>query len=589
MKQKYLEPIAWVYKLYWQTSKLSVIWFGFKAIFDGLINIFITFCGAKFIASVGLIAVQKGGQEDALFWIFALLIATLSKQCLDPIGGFITERFYDQINITGNEQFFIKLYGFNQEQFDDQEFNTKIERARTGFFRLTRSVYTISTIASSIISLVGSIGALIIVSPFLGFIILITVVPFSIIEKKISARFEKVNREVEPYSRTSSRISWMLSDPIFMPEIRLMQSFKRLIKVWKENSQIVNEKTQVVYRLNAKVYAGLGVFNSVFDTAIIIYLLQLVIAGAIGFDKFIFLRGMLDQARGSVSGLSYSFKNAYDDLLALRNYSEIYNTLPAIPDGSVAVTAPMSIEFKNVSFSYPGSDNQVIDNVSFTLKAGEKLAIVGENGAGKTTLVKLIQRQYIPNSGQILINGTDIRNIDQKQYLKNICSLGQEVFIISYLSIKDNLTLSTGEKVSDEEIFQATDMADATKFIRKLDHGLNTILDPSFDNGTNLSGGQKQRLGIARTILRNSDLMILDEPTSAIDSKAEYLIFNNIFNHHADKTSLIISHRFSTVRRANKIIVLESGKITESGSHEELIAIDGTYKDMFDKQAEGYR
>ena len=132
-------------------------------------------------------------------------------------------------------------------------------------------------------------------------------------------------------------------------------------------------------------------------------------------------------------------------------------------------------------------------------------------------------------------------------------------------------------------------MVDATKFLKKLPIGLNSRLDPSFDNGTNLSGGQKQRLVIARTLIRNGDVMILDEPTSAIDAKAEYLIFNNIFNYPHERTTLIVSHRFSTIRRASKILVIENGQITESGSHEELLAIDGTYKEMFSKQAEGYK
>lgn len=589
MRQKYFEPIAWVYRLFWQTSKLSVVWFGFKAIFDGLIRIFITFAGAKLIASIGLVAIQKTSQEEAVFWLLAVLVSTVLMQCLNEIGSVITEKFYEQIGVTGNEQFYKKLHSLNQEQFDNQEFNTKVERARTGFFRLTRSVNTISTIVSSLIGVVGSIDAIIIVSPVLGLIILVTIIPFSLIEKKTSSRYEKLYREIEPYNRTGSRINWMLTDPIFMPEIRLMQSFDRLLKAWRYNSELVIEKSQKVYISTAKINIAMSFFSSVFDTAVVAYLIQLVITGVIGLDKFIFLKGMLDQARTSVNSLSYSFKSAYEDYLALRNYSEIYNTAPAIPDGKIAVSAPLSIEFKNVSFSYPGSNNKVIDDVSFVLNPGDKFAIVGENGAGKTTLVKLIQRQYVPSSGQILINGTDIRDISQKHYLKNICSLGQEVFIVSYLSIKDNLLLGADENVSDAKIYQATDMVDATKFIKKLDHQLDSILDPSFENGTNLSGGQKQRLGIARTILRNNDLMILDEPTSAIDSKAEYLIFNNIFKHHADKSTLIISHRFSTVRQANKIIVLESGKITESGSHEELIALGGTYKEMFDKQAEGYK
>jgi ATP-binding cassette subfamily B protein len=214
---------------------------------------------------------------------------------------------------------------------------------------------------------------------------------------------------------------------------------------------------------------------------------------------------------------------------------------------------------------------------------------VGENGAGKTTLIKLLLRQYLPTEGTITINGTDIRDIEQESYYTAISNLSQEFLIVQHLSIKDNLVMGLSQEPSDEEIYNTTDLVGATGFVHKLSQKLNTRLDTSFDGGTNLSGGQKQLLGVARALLRNGDVMILDEPTSAIDAKAEYIIFNNIYKSHDSKTIVIVSHRFSTVRKADKIIVMERGKITEYGTHEELLKKSGLYKEMFEAQAEGYR
>jgi ATP-binding cassette subfamily B protein len=198
-------------------------------------------------------------------------------------------------------------------------------------------------------------------------------------------------------------------------------------------------------------------------------------------------------------------------------------------------------------------------------------------------------RQYLPTQGRITVNGVELQDVEQQSYYEAISNLSQDFLMISHLTIRDNLLLGVERNVSDKEIETATAMVGADGFIAKLAHQYKQRLDPSFSDGTGFSGGQSQRLGVARSILRDGDLMILDEPTSAIDAKAEYMIFNNIYKNHGEKTTLIVSHRFSTVRKADKIIVMENGKITEYGSHQELLRHGGLYKEMFETQAEGYQ
>lgn len=589
MKQKYLKPFLWLIGLYWQTSKPSFIWVFCKAIFDGLINIFVVYLSAQLIASVSAVAFQKASPNSVYFWLFALLAAEIIRSFLGIINGLVTERLNQMVEISGSEHFIRKVYELSQEQFDNQEFNTKFDRARDGFYRLTGSINTLTGTLSSVIGLVGSIGAVFAVSPILSLIIIATLIPTTIIERMISNRYDKLNRETEPYERTSGRIRWMLTDPLYMPEIRLMQAFKKLLSIWRTNMDKTRNLSFSNSKKNAKLDAIIYSIKPLLDFGVNVYVFNLLVGGIIGFERFIFLRGMLEQTTSNINWLSYSLKSVYDDLIALRNYSEVHNTLPAIPDGRVKPSLPLTIEFKNVSFSYPGSDNLAIDNISFTLKPGEKLALVGENGAGKTTIIKLLLRQYKPTDGKILVNGRNILDISQDDYLSAISSLGQEVHTVGSLSIKDNLTIGINKPVSDKQIYKVADMVDATRYLKKLPYGLNSRLDSSYDKGMNLSIGQKQRLGIARTLLRSGDIIILDEPTSAIDAKAEHFIFNSIFNHYADKSMLIISHRFSTVRKANEILVIDKGRIVEKGSHNELLKAGGVYNDMFDKQAEGYR
>jgi len=589
MKHKYLGPITWIIKLYWKSSKLSILWIGLKTIYDGIIHIFLAYSLAQFIASVSAVAFQKGSAGDVYFWITITLIAVLINDVLQPVNGLIRQRLDNKIELASTEHFIKKMYDLSQEQFENQEFNTKIDRAREGFSRLSYVINSISETTSSIIGLVGSIGAVFIVSPIMAIVILLSIIPSIIINKRSNDRMEIHFRKNSPFNRTGYRIRWILTDPLYMPEIRLMQAFKDLIYHWKVNFKKAREAQFNANKREVKSAILANFINRFVNAGSSLYLFNLVIGGVIGFDKFIFLRSMFEQASSNITGLTYNFNTIYEDKIALENYSEIYNAKPAIKNGEVQVTKPLTIEFKNVSFSYPNSDKLVLDKVSFSIKPGEKIALVGENGAGKTTIVKLMLRQYLPTTGTIYINGYDIKDIDKDTYYQAISNLNQEFYTIDSLTIKDNLVLGLNRNITEEQIFKITDLVDATKFLKNLPHGLNSRLDPSFDNGTNLSGGQKQRLGIARTLIRNGDIMILDEPTSAIDAKAEYLIFNNIFEYHKNRTTLIISHRFSTVRKANTILVMKNGKIIENGTHEELIKVAGLYKEMFDKQAEGYK
>jgi len=588
-KNKYLGPIVWIIQMHWQASKLALIWVGFRTVFDGVVKIATAYAAAQGLASVSAVAFQKGDAGTVYFWIFMVLLIAVIDFFVREIDSIVRMRSSDKVSVAINEHFFNKMYSLSQEQFEDQEFNTKLDRAKNGLYRLSGALNTVSHFLSSVIGLVGAMSVVILTAPLMGIIIFAATIPVIIVNKKISENMNEVYKKTEPYDRAGSKIRWILIDSLYMSEIRMMQAFKDMIWYWKMNTKKSDDIYFSLSKKNAKPSIIAGSINLFVNAGNNIYLFNLLLGGVIGFDKFIFLRSMFEQAQQSVDAIANIAKDFIENKIALDNYSEIHSTQPALPIGKVSPDAPLTIEFQDVSFKYPGSKKLVLKNISFVIKPGEKLALVGENGAGKTTIVKLMLRQYLPTSGNILVNGVDISDIDADAYYKMISSLGQEFYFVPSLTIKASMTLGLGKTLTDEKIYKITDMVDATGFLKKLPHGLESRLDPSFDDGTNLSGGQKQRLGIARTLIRNGDIMILDEPTSAIDAKAEYLIFNNIFDYHQGRTTLIISHRFSTVRRASNILVIEQGQITERGSHEELLAIDGTYKDMFTKQAEGYK
>lgn len=386
-------------------------------------------------------------------------------------------------------------------------------------------------------------------------------------------------------------LTWLLATPEAIREMRIFQSQKTLLEKLK-NVQ------DYLYKLNKKPlddYLKQLTYPPILETVVIFaiayFQLPHVLSGLITIGSFTLLINMLDQVSGSVASGVANFGEMYEHNLYIDDYFEILE-LPAIikeVDKPIVFEKiqPPKIEFKNVSFKYPNGP-KVLKNVSFVVEQGESIALVGANGAGKSTIIKLICRFYNTTEGEILINGIDIKNLKLANWYAHMGTLFQD-FVHYYLTVRDNIILGNPEKQDDRLVLEAAKKADAYEFIQKLPKKFDQILGREYEDGEELSIGQWQKLAIARAFYQSSPLLILDEPTSAIDAEAEYEIFNNLEREYKNKTLILVSHRFSTVRNANKIFVIEGGQITESGTHKSLIKLDGKYARMFKAQAEGYQ
>ncbi len=579
----------WAVNLQLKNSKLFLMWTVLYSIYNGISSIITIYAGAKFLTAVTAIAFKKASPQEAYMWLIIVLALQLIMSLLSALNGLFERRFQQKMELRVNEVLINKMYELSQEQFDNQEFNTTLSRARDSLFSMWRVVPDLSSLVSAVVQFVGAVVTILLVAPAIGVVISFAVIIVGAVRAWQNRQDEAMYKKLEPYNRVTYRTRWMLIDPNVMPEVRLMNAFSRLLMSWtkslktSQDLHFNHEKKQLPVELGSQVIDPLISVGATF------YFLQLLIAGLITLDRFIFLRGLIGQASSASSMIATTFQRLHQTSVEMNSFIEINDMQPALPDGTQKVSSPLTIEFKHVSFTYPGAAKPSLEDVSFVINPGSRLALVGENGAGKTTLIKLLLRQYVPSSGKILVNGIPIQQLEQNAYYRQISNLSQDFLMINHLSIHDNLLLGLADDVDEAIIYGSLKLAGAEGFVRDLPNKLNQRLDPSFDDGTGLSGGQKQRLGVARALLRNGDLMILDEPTSAIDAKAEYSIFNNIYKHHANKTTLIVSHRFSTVRKAEKIIVMEHGKIIEYGSHKELMDYNGVYKEMFETQAEGYK
>ena len=306
-----------------------------------------------------------------------------------------------------------------------------------------------------------------------------------------------------------------------------------------------------------------------------------------------FLSGSFSQLNGYLQQILIGFTQIAGQSLYLDDLFSFFEIKPTILDPKHPKAFPLPVRqglvFENVGFRYPGSENWAVRNLSFTVPAGETLALVGENGAGKTTIVKLMTRLYDPDEGRITLDGIDLKEFSTADLRTHIGVIFQDFLRYSF-SASDNIGVGRIEVAADRErIVSAAEQSLADPVIRKLPAGYDQMLGRTFLKGQDLSGGEWQKIAIARAYMRNAEIIILDEPTAALDARAEAEVFTRFKNLAEGTTAVLISHRFSTVRMADRIVVLADGKVEEQGTHAELMANGGRYAELFELQAAGYR
>ena len=356
-------------------------------------------------------------------------------------------------------------------------------------------------------------------------------------------------------------------------------------RIYEDNKKVAVKRASVGFLLNLISTGG-------YYGAYAVVLIR-TLAGAISVGTFTFLTGAFSRSRMYIEKILQSFTDISDQALYLKDLFEFFEMQPAIRSTPHALPAPRPIqdgfEFRNVGFAYPGSSHMVVENISFRLDSQEKIALIGENGAGKTTLVKLLARLYDPTVGEILLDGIDLREYDVEDLRKEIGVIFQD-YMRYELIAKENIGFGKIEDLADQtRIEMAAHKSMASQVIGKLANGYDQMIGRRFDGGVDLSGGEWQKFALARAYMRDAQLLILDEPTATLDARAEYEVFRRFAELTKGKMAVLISHRFSTVRMADRILVLKDGRIREQGTHNQLVALGGQYAELFELQAAGYR
>ena len=544
----------------------------------------------------GVVAWIKRGNGDAagLWRLVALelglaVLSDLLARANSLADSLLGDRFTNRISVRLIEH----ATQLDLASFEDPVFYDKLERARrqtTGRIGLLAAVLNVAQDTLSLISLSAS---LIVFSPWLMILLVAAVIPAFLGETHFTTLAYSVLYRWTPQRRLLDYIRLLGASNQSAKEVKIFGLGPHLAERYREVSERIYEDNKKVAVKRASVGFLLNLVSTGGYYGAYAVVLIRTLARALSVGMFMFLTGAFSRSRMYIEKILQSFTDISDQALYLKDLFEFFEMKPAIRSLPNALPAPRPIrsgfEFKNVAFAYPGSDRMVVENISFHLETQEKIALIGENGAGKTTLVKLLARLYDPTAGQILLDGVDLREYDVEDLRKEIGVIFQD-YMRYELLVKENIGFGKIEDLADRSrIEMAAQKSMAFQVIGKLPNGYDQMIGRRFDGGVDLSGGEWQKFALARAYMRDAQLLILDEPTATLDARAEYEVFRRFAELTKGRMAVLISHRFSTVRMADRILVLQNGRIFEQGTHAHLVALGGQYAELFELQAAGYR
>ncbi len=477
--------------------------------------------------------------------------------------------------------------------FEDPVFYDKLERARrqtTGRLGLLAAVLNTG---QDFVSLISLSAGLIVFSPWLMVLLIAAVIPAFLGETHFTTLAYSILYRRTPQRRELDYLRLLGASAQSAKEVKIFGLGRYLVERYHRLSEDIYDENRGIAIRRALVGSALNLISTGGYYGAYVVVLVRTLAGAISIGTFTFLTGAFSRSRSYIERILSSFNDISEQALFLTDLFDFFKMEPAVRSVPNALPAPRPIragfEFRNVSFAYPGSDRLVVRNIQFQLDPGEKVALIGENGAGKTTLVKLLARLYDPIEGAIFLDGVDLREYDVEDLRREIGVIFQDYMRFD-MRVRENIGFGKIEALAETDRIEAAARKSLAKsVVDRLPSGYDQMIGRRFEGGVDLSGGEWQKFALARAYMRDGQVLILDEPTATLDARAEYDVFLRFADLTRGRTAVLISHRFSTVRMADRILVLADGAIQEQGTHQQLVALGGRYAELFELQAAGYR
>lgn len=581
------------FKEIWRTNKKRFLLSATCRLIGALLPVIILWVG-KIIIDEIILQSKLEVSDLTRLWTYVgiefglVLLSDLTSRAISLTDNLLGDAY----SIESSVRIIKKTNQIDISLLEDSEFYDKLERARTQTAGRVGLMSNALSEVQGLISIMTLVAGLIYFEPYLIILLVLSIIPSFINEIWFSQQQYSLARGWTAERRELDYLRYIGANNQTAKEIKLFGLTDFIVDRFKNLS---NEYFELNKKLAIK-RSALGFLFNVLGTlsyyGAYIFIIYRVISGVITLGELTFLSGAFNRLTRNLQDFFSKFTRITESALYLKDYFEFID-ISIEPKHSEDMPLPEKIhsgfEFKDVYFSYPDSDHEIIKGVSFKINVGEKMAFVGQNGAGKTTLTKLLLRFYEPTSGEILLDGININRFKQKDYQEFFGVIFQDFYRYEF-TVRENIAIGDIDELNnDEKIINAAELSLANQVVSDLKKGYDQQLGKRFYKGQELSGGQWQKVALARAYMKNAEVMILDEPTSALDAKAESEVFQRFIGLTKGKTSIIISHRFSTVRQADRILVLDEGKVLEIGTHEQLMTNNSLYSELFKLQAEGYQ
>jgi ATP-binding cassette subfamily B protein len=532
---------------------------------------------------------------DPWFWklvaaeiVLNVLVGVISRS-IDYSDSLLANRYTQHVSVRVMEQ----AARLDLTTYENPVFYDRLERARVQATDRLGTIQQIGRLLQQVITTVVFSATLAWASPWLVVLLLVGVLPSFLGESHFAFLGYAKNFRQTPARRLMDYLRQVAGSREGAKEVKLFGLNKFFTDRFQTLANQIYEEDMALSRSKLVVGGLLGVVGTMGYYGAYVYIIWRTLHGEYDIGQFAFLTGSIQQASSNLQQVFSTTSGIADQALYLTDLLAFFEMEPLVKSKPNGLVTPepikLGFEFQDVSFTYPGTERTVLRNFNFHLHPGERIALIGENGQGKTTVVKLITRLYDPSEGRILLDGIDLREYSLEDLHRHIGVIFQD-FMRFEMTARENIAvgrIDRPQQQADIEVAAHKSLADTV--VEKLEGGYDQVLGRRFEGGVELSGGEWQKMALARAYLRDADLLILDEPTAALDARSELEVFQRFAELTEGKMALLISHRFSTVRMADRIVVLSGGRLIEEGTHQQLMARAGTYAGMFEMQAASYR
>lgn len=592
-RMRALKNVPQVLHFVWESGPSVVFWNIVIRVVVAFLPVGIGIIGGKIIDGVNQIRLHH--PLPSYFWYLvgaemalAVLIGILSR-AVDYFDNLLADRYTHHVSV----EVMRKAAALDVTVYEDPIFYDRLERARVQATDRLAMIQQMGRLIQQTVTALAFSALLIKYSPLLLFLLIGGIIPAFLGESHFAFLMYAKNFRQTPLRRQMDYLRQVGGSKEAAKELKLFNLSTYLTDRFTTLSQTIYEQNVALNRRRLFWGGLLAILGQLGYYAAYILSIYRTIEGRYTVGDLTVITTAIMQAMSNIQQAFSTASGVADQALFLTDLIAFFEMKPRVESKTDGLLAPRPIvrgfEFRNVSFAYPGTERPVLSNFNFSLSPGQRVALIGENGQGKTTIVKLITRLYDPTEGQVLLDGIDLREYDLDDLHSEIGVIFQD-FMRYEMTARENIAVGRIETPhTRDEIEHAAEKSLAAGVIARLVGGYNQMLGRRFDGGVDLSGGEWQKLALARAYLRDSQLLILDEPTAALDARSELEVFERFAELTQSKMALLISHRFSTVRMADRIVVLEGGRLVEEGSHSQLIALGGRYAAMFEMQAASYR